>query len=345
MSSFPWAPAAVAFAFAVVATPLVLAAAQRFGLLDRPNERSSHTRVTPRGGGVGVALALADALLVSGTGGERGVAFLVGALAMALLGLCDDRFSLPALPRLVAQVLVAAGLVWALGGLSSLPLPPPLAVDLGALGAPLAVVWIVAVVNFYNFLDGIDGLAGLQGVVTAAGIALAAWEPFAAAFGAATAGACLAFLLFNWSPARLFLGDAGSLLLGYTFASLPLLAPPGVRSSSFLLVALSLFLFLADATWTRLSLIASRARWYAPHREHVYQRLVASGWSHARTASLIGAGSVLLTGAGLLAFHGSQPATAWNALGLATVLFLAELGTARWRENRAMRRGASIARG
>ncbi|HSF03850.1 MAG TPA: hypothetical protein VLA62_12615, partial [Solirubrobacterales bacterium] len=225
MSSFPWAPAAVAFALGVLATPLVGAAARRFELLDRPNERSSHTRVTPRGGGVAVALALAGALLVSGTGGGRGLAFLAGALAMALLGLCDDRFSLPALPRLLAQALVAAGLVWAIGGFSSLPLPPPLDLELGALGAPLAVLWIVAVVNFYNFLDGIDGLAGLQGVVTGAGIALAAWDPFAAAFGAATAGACLAFVLFNWSPARLFLGDAGSLLLGYTFASLPLLAP------------------------------------------------------------------------------------------------------------------------
>ncbi len=334
MSSFPWAPAAVAFGLGVVATPLVAAVARRFELLDRPNERSSHTRVTPRGGGVAVALALAGALLVSGTGGGRGVAFLAGALAMALLGLCDDRFSLPALPRLLAQVLVAAGVVWVLGGLPRLPLAPPLDVELGVLGAPLAALWIVAVVNFYNFLDGIDGLASLQGVVTGAGIALAAWDPFAAAFGAATAGACLAFLPFNWSPARLFLGDAGSLLLGYTFASLPLLAPSGLRSGSVLVVALSLFLFLADATWTRLALIARRARWYAPHREHVYQRVVASGWSHARTTSLIGAGSALLTGAGLLAFRRSEPAAAWSALGLATVVFLAELAIARRREAR-----------
>lgn len=334
MNAFPWSPAAVAFAIGVVATPLVRGAAQRFGVLDRPNERSSHTRITPRGGGVAVALSLAGALLVSGTGGWRGGAFLAGALAMALLGLCDDRFGLPALPRLVAQVLIAAGLVWAIGGLSSLPLPPPLDVELGPLGAPLAVLWIVAVVNFYNFLDGIDGLAGLQGVVTGAGIAIAAWDPFAAAFGASTAGACLAFLLFNWSPARLFLGDVGSLLLGYAFATLPLLAPAGVRSSAVLLVALSLFLFLADATWTRVGLIARRARWYAPHREHVYQRLVASGFSHARTASLIGLGSLSLTGAALLAFRRSEPAAGWSALGLATVLFLAELGIVRWREAR-----------
>ncbi len=334
MSPFPWMPALVAFAIGVAATPLARRAALRFGLLDRPNLRSSHTRVTPRGGGLAIALALAAALTVAGTGGARGAVFLAGALAMALLGLCDDRFDLPVLPRLVAQAVVAAGVVWGLGGLVTLPLPPPLDLSLGPLGAPLATLWILVVVNFYNFLDGIDGLAGLQGVVTGVGVALAAWDPFASSFGAATAGACLAFLLFNWSPARLFLGDAGSLLLGYTFAALSLLAPPRARGSSVFLMALSLWLFLADATWTRLHLMARERRWYAPHRQHVYQRLVASGWSHARTSLLVGAGSALLTGAALLAWRRFDAGAAWAVLALAAILFLAELFAARWREAR-----------
>lgn len=334
VSGFPWTPAAVAFAVGVVVTPLARRAALRFGLLDRPNERSSHTRVTPRGGGLAVASALAVALVVAGTGGEQGAVFLAGALAMALLGLWDDRFSLPVFPRLAAQAVVAALAAWALGGLDRLPLPPPFDFVLGPLGVSLAMLWIVAVVNFYNFLDGIDGLASLQGVVTGVGIALAGWDPFASAFGAATAGACLAFLLFNWSPARLFLGDAGSLLLGYTFAALPLLSPPRARGGAVFLMAMSLWLFLADATWTRLRMIAREPRWYAPHRSHVYQRLVASGFSHARTTSLIGAGSALITAAGLVAWRRPEPAAPWAALGLATALFLAELGLARWREAR-----------
>ncbi|HET7290916.1 MAG TPA: glycosyl transferase [Vicinamibacteria bacterium] len=335
MSAFPWAPAGIAFVVGVVATPLVLRAALRFGLLDRPNERSSHTRVTPRGGGVAVALACAAALLVAGTGGGRGAVFLAGALAMALLGLGDDRFDLPVLPRLAAQALVAGVVVWAIGGLESLPLPAPLDLRLGWLGGPLAVLWILAVVNFYNFLDGIDGLAGLQGVVTGVGIALAAWDPFAASLGAAAAGACLAFLTHNWSPARVFLGDAGSLLLGYTFAALPLLSPPRARGSSVFLMAMSLWLFLADATWTRLRMIAREPRWYGPHRNHVYQRLVASGWSHARTSLVIGAASALLTGAGLWAWSQPEPGAKWAVLALAATLFLAELVAARRREARA----------
>lgn len=335
VSPFPWLPALVAFVVGVVTTPLVLRVAPRLGLLDRPNERSSHDRVTPRGGGLAVGLALAGALSVAGSGGARGTVFLLGALAMALLGLCDDRFDLPMLPRLALQLGVAAGVVWALGGLVTLPLPPPWDLGLGWLGTPLAVLWILAVVNFYNFLDGIDGLAGLQGVVTGVGIAVAAWDPFAASFGAATAGACLAFLIFNWSPARLFLGDVGSLLLGYSFAVLPLLAPGRARGGPIFVMALSLWLFLADATWTRLQmLLAGEPRWYGPHRRHVYQRLVGSGWSHARTSSLIGAGSALLTGAGLLATRRPEPEAAWAALGLATSLFLAELVTARRREAR-----------
>ena len=109
--------------------------------------------------------------------------------------------------------------------------PPPLDLQLGPAGTVVAVVWILAVVNFYNFLDGIDGLAGLQGVITGAGIVLAGWDPLASVLATAVAAGCAGFLVFNWHPARIFLGDVGSGFLGYTFAALPLLAPPETRGT------------------------------------------------------------------------------------------------------------------
>ena len=173
MSSLALSPllvAVIACALTLALTPALRAVARRFGLLDRPNPRSSHVTAVPRGGGVGIALAALGALGFAGSGlGGRATPVLVGAVALAVVGLCDDRFSLPAGVRVAAQLVVALAVVLSLGGLERVPLPPPLDWPLGALGTPLAALWVVAVVNFFNFLDGIDGLATLQAVVTGLG--------------------------------------------------------------------------------------------------------------------------------------------------------------------------------
>ena len=306
--------------------------ALRWELVDHPNVRSSHRGTIARGGGVPLIAAAIASLLIVGSpvGGNPGAAVLLGGFVLAAVGLGDDRFSVSPLVRLAMHVAAASAVVWVTGGLERLPLPPPLDLRLGAWGVGLAVLWIVAVINFYNFLDGIDGLAGIQAVVTGAGIALAGWEPLAAALGAALAGAAAGFLVHNWSPARIFLGDVGSGVLGFSFAAAPLLAPPGARPNAVLFVAVSLFLFLADAAWTVSVRVARGDLWYQAHREHLYQRLVISGWSHARVATLIGAASLVLTATALAAWRTADPGLAWGSLVLATVCFGGELALT-WR--------------
>lgn len=320
---------ALSLAAALAGTPLSVRAARRWGLLDRPNTRSAHVRATPRGGGLVVLAAAALALVLAG--GARDLtraqtAVLAGAVVMGLIGLADDRLRLSVAPKLALQVAVSAAVVWTAGGaLARLPLPPPLDLPLGPFGAAVSAMWLVAVVNFYNFLDGIDGLAAVQGVVTGLGIALAGWDPQASAAGAALAGACLGFLFFNWSPARVFLGDAGSALLGFAFAALPLLAPPAARPPAVFFVALSLWLFLADAAWTIARRLALGQDVLAAHREHVYQRLVGRGFGHADVALGVGAGSALLTALALFAWRTSSVTLAWAAVAAGLVLFGLEL--------------------
>jgi Fuc2NAc and GlcNAc transferase len=245
-------------------------------------------------------------------------------VALAVVGLCDDRFSLPAGVRVAAQVLVAAAVVQALGGLEHFPFPPPLDWPLGALGVPLAVFWLVTVVNFFNFLDGIDGLAALQAAVTGCGVLIAAWDPALAVVAGALAGAAAGFLPFNWAPASVFLGDSGSYFLGFLLAALPLAAAEQGRSSAVLFVALSLWLFLADATWT----LARRAwrgeRVHEAHREHLYQQL-ARRWGHARVTLSIGMASAALTAVAVAAaVRGGGPAWTWAGLGAAAAFFAVE---------------------
>jgi Fuc2NAc and GlcNAc transferase len=318
---------ALSLAAVVAGTAAFLRRAPQWGLLDRPNARSSHARVTPRGGGLALLLAVALALGLGAPWagiGRAAVAAVAATVAVALAGLADDRWGLPAWPRFAVQGLAAAAVAWTAGGLARLPLPPPLDLPLGLFGFAVSVVWLVSVVNFYNFLDGIDGLAALQGAVTGLGVALAGWHPLASAAGVALCGACIGFLVFNWSPARVFLGDVGSGLLGFAFAALPFLAPPSDRPRALLFVALSLWLFLADALWTLFRRAARGERLAQPHREHVYQRLIGTGLGHAAVAAALGAGSVVTTALGLVALRAGGAWT-WAALAAAAGLFALEL--------------------
>jgi Fuc2NAc and GlcNAc transferase len=320
--------AGVAFLATLLATPVVRAAALRWGVLDHPGPRSSHEKVTPRGGGLAILVALGLCLALSTAGWlatRGGPAFLAGCAVVGAVGAWDDRFGLSPLTRLGFHLAAAGGFVWATGGLARLPLPPPLDLALGPLGNALAVLWVVAVINFYNFLDGIDGLAGLQAVVTGLGFALAGLDPLSALVGAALAGAAAGFLVYNWSPASIFMGDVGSGVLGYAFAALPFLAPDGTRPQAVLFAALSLWLFLADATFTLFRRAARGERLHEAHREHLYQRLVSSGWSHARVSAGMGLAAACLTAAALLALWSIRPAARWAAVLLAVAAFSTEL--------------------
>jgi len=251
-------------------------------LLDQPTARSSHTQPTPRGGGVVVVLIglLSSALAATQLGFTGLIAVPFIALPLALVGLLDDRHSLPARWRYGVQLLTAALLLAPIG--------------VPWLAWPLLLVAVTAVINFTNFMDGLDGLvAGCMAVaLSAAALQLAAPWPLWA-----LVGALLGFLIWNWSPARVFMGDVGSTFLGAVFASLVLQAPGWPEALGLLLVATPL---LADACLcVPRRLLAGQSIWQA-HRLHLFQRLHQAGWPHARVAGLYIVATALLAVALLL---------------------------------------------
>jgi UDP-N-acetylmuramyl pentapeptide phosphotransferase/UDP-N-acetylglucosamine-1-phosphate transferase len=291
-------------AAALVATWLIAKNATRLGLMDVPNERSSHRSATPRGGGLGIVAGVTAGILLLAAFGEgpgpQLEVLLAGAAAIAVLGAIDDVHPLRAAYRLVIQLLVATAVVVALGDVGRLPLPPPLDVSVGWLGGPLTVVWLVGATNFYNFMDGIDGLAAGQAVASCIGVALAAWSLGAVQFGLVLAASAVGFLVLNKPPARVFLGDAGSTSLGFAIAGLPLLAPSGQRPFALFAVALGLSLFLFDPVETLLRLARTGHRIGTAHRSHSYQLLASTvGRRGVVAGSLVGAGLVLAIGGGL----------------------------------------------
>lgn len=222
----------VSFFVALAVTRQLIFYAHKSGLLDTPNVRSSHTRPTPRGGGIGICAGVGAGVAAAGIAGAALPPWplLVLLAAVAALGYWDDRArGLAASLRMGLQILAAGAAVWILGPFEHFPLPAPFDVPAGLLAWPLSVVWIVGVLNLYNFLDGIDGFAGLQGVIAGLGLAaLPVTEPVRI-LGLAAAAACLGFLRWNWHPARIFMGDVGSTMLGFLYATAPLLLEPERR--------------------------------------------------------------------------------------------------------------------
>jgi len=238
--------------------------------LDRPNERSLHANPVPRSGGIAImAGTLAAFALVPAP-----AALTVPALGLALVSLLDDWRSLPVVLRLLAHTAAAAAFAWlALGDL-----PWWLQTILA-----ISVMWMT---NLYNFMDGSDGLAGGMTVWGFGFLGLAAWragDPTLALAGYCVAAAALAFLAFNFHPARIFMGDAGSIPLGFLAAALGLLGwRRGLWPLWYPVVVYAPFILDASVTLARRLLLGERI-WKA-HRGHYYQRLVQMGWGHRNTA-------------------------------------------------------------
>lgn len=292
-------------------------AAARLGFTDVPNQRSLHVRVTPRAGGIGfafivpAAIAVGDVLLGIPLTGPL-VAVLIAAPALALVSLIDDRSGLPALVRFIAQGAAACGVVASGAVLREIVIPGRPPIHLGAWGPIVAIAWIVFLTNIYNFMDGIDGLAASQAVIAAAAIAvMALWRDRSdvALAMALTGGGVAGFLALNWPPARIFMGDVGSTFLGFFFAAWAVLSSgDGASRLPFAAWAAVLSPFLFDAALTLVRRAIRGEPIHQAHRTHLYQRLVAGGWTHARTtilysalAAFAAALTLLYYGTGLMA--------------------------------------------
>lgn len=265
-------PAAVAGAGSALVLVALLASPLARRIVDTPNARSMHTRVTPRIGGLGLLAGVLVAVVVFRPVLPAGI--WLAAAGVFAVSLVDDVRDLPASLRLALQ-LIAAGIVVAT---LAAGLPAPVQALL-----VLALAWMV---NLFNFMDGLDGLAGGQaafGFGTYAVAAALAGDPDLSVTAAIVAGAAVGFLCLNFAPARVFLGDAGSTTLGLLAGALGLAGVQrGLWPPAFPVVAFLPFVF--DATATLADRLRRRQRVWVAHREHAYQRLGRSGVGHARTS-------------------------------------------------------------
>lgn len=323
-----------AFVAALLLTTFIREYALRHRILDIPNERSSHEAPTPRGGGLAIAVVMIVALIVLWLAGvvpaRLAAALTVGGAAIAALGWIDDKHGLAALPRGLVQLGAAIVAVVLLGGVPVIHIGE-FALRVGLAGSLLAVVLIVWFTNLYNFMDGIDGLAAGEAVSVGLIAALLLWNvsaPLAIVAGVMAASSA-GYLVWNWPPAKIFMGDSGSGLLGYSFAVLALASEnAGALPTLWWIVLLGAFTF--DATITLVRRVLQGKAIYQAHRDHAYQRLVRYGRTHRAVTSAVLALNIVLAALAWAGWRASTPV----ALAIVTFALILLAAPYLWVERR-----------
>jgi len=294
--------AAGAFLLNLLILPVVLRLAHRYKWYDRPDSRKIHTGLIPRIGGPGLFLSfvlssLLVALALPRLGGgpmlePRLAALFAGMALMHLVGLYDDFKSLRVLWKFMLQLAAAA--IIASGGflIRSVALPYLGVLHLGPAAYPLTVVWLVGIANAVNLIDGMDGLAGGIGAFAAAAmgaIALLQGSSRGAVLAFALLGALLAFLLFNFPPARIFMGDSGRLFLGLTLAALALAGgiPRSAAFGSLIVPVTLLTVPILDTATAILRRLRHRRSIISPDKQHIHHKLLAMGLSERQILTVI----------------------------------------------------------
>jgi UDP-N-acetylmuramyl pentapeptide phosphotransferase/UDP-N-acetylglucosamine-1-phosphate transferase len=282
-------------------TGLFVSKASPLRSIDHPNDRSLHTKPMPRSGGVailatvllGLGVAALGFAVIPPSGGvlpndfASASVWIVGSIVLvATVSFLDDRSGLPIGLRFGVQVIAATIVVWGVGlTLPSISLPAIKTIELGWFAAPVTVLFLLWMTNLYNFMDGMDGFAGGMTTLGFGFLAYFGWRaghPIMLLTATVVSMSALGFLFHNFPPARIFMGDVGSISLGFTSGTLMLV---GLRDGLFdLWVPIMIFSpFILDATATIFRRMWQRQRIWEAHRDHYYQRLVLSGWGHRRT--------------------------------------------------------------
>jgi UDP-N-acetylmuramyl pentapeptide phosphotransferase/UDP-N-acetylglucosamine-1-phosphate transferase len=306
----------------------VLLASQRWRIVDVPDERSAHSAPTPTMGGIGISVGIAAGLLTAPVPAQLRIALLL-ALAILLVAVVDDlRQPLSVARKLAIQL--AAAISWALWApQTQIQLTTDVALAPGLLTLLITVSWLLWLMNVFNFMDGIDGFTSCQTIAMSVGLALLL--PIGSPLESLpriVIAACLGFLLFNMPPARIFMGDVGSLSLGF-LAGVMVLSVAG-NGIPLWLAAMPLTVYFVDTSYTVVRRFQRGENVLRAHKEHLYQQLVHSGWSHLQ----VDAAAIVVTGlfaaAAVFDTHGCQ----WQGLACAaggTLLLAAGLW---WKECR-----------
>nr|WP_187290672.1 MraY family glycosyltransferase [Desulforamulus ruminis] len=294
-------PCLLALLISFVLTPTVRKLAFKIGAIDRPDCRKVHCKTMPRLGGLAVFLAFTGAVLFTQQLNNKLIGLLVGGLLIVLLGILDDTRGLPAKVKLVGQIAAAAAVIPF--GIQVEFITNPINGDLlhlGIWGIPVTIFWIISVTNAVNLIDGLDGLAGGTSFIAALTMAAIIWQQDGTGMevtllALVLAASILGFLRYNFFPAKIFLGDTGSMFLGYALGTLAVMGVTKTATAISVIVPMVILgLPLLDVLFAILRRYQSQRPIFQPDKEHLHHRLMALGLSHRQTVLAIYAVNLIL---------------------------------------------------
>ncbi|OZS78296.1 undecaprenyl-phosphate alpha-N-acetylglucosaminyl 1-phosphate transferase [Tetzosporium hominis] len=312
----------LAFVASIVFTPLVKRLAYRIGAVDRPNYRKVHARIMPRLGGLAIYLSFIVTYLIYRPDGDFDKALLIGATIIIITGVLDDMLEITAKAKMLGQ-LAAAVVIVVYGEIQIEFINLPFGGDLefGYFAIPLTIIWIVGITNAVNLIDGLDGLAaGVSTIalVTLSAMAILMGNPFVATVTAILAASTLGFLVFNFYPARIFMGDTGALFLGFMISVFALLGFKGVTMFALIIPVIMLGVPVSDTFFAIVRRLREKQPLSAADKSHLHHCLLNVGFTHRQTVLIIYAIAALF---GITALIFSQ-ATVWGALLLVAVMLV-----------------------
>lgn len=317
----------VAFIAAILLTPLVKRLAFRLGAVDAPNYRKVHARIMPRLGGLAIYCAFIIGFFflkfMTDFKSDYAYAILIAATIIVITGIIDDMREISAKAKMLGQ-LVAACIVVFGGGIQMnfINLPFDGILNFGWLAIPLTILWIVGVTNAVNLIDGLDGLAAGVSTIALATLAVMAMimgNGIVIAMASILAAATIGFLVFNFHPAKIFMGDTGALFLGFMISVLALLGFKNVTVISFIIPIIILGVPISDTFFAIVRRLRQKKKWSDPDKSHLHHRLLDLGFSHRQTVLLIYAIAAVF---GVVAIVFSM-AKVWGAILLIAVLLVA----------------------
>ncbi len=346
---------------AVVLTPVVVRFARRINAVDAPGVRKVHAREIPRLGGIAIVLAtMGITLPVFALNNDIGAAFrtirleiavfLATAFLIFLLGLLDDLWGLSPKAKFVGQFLAAAAVCGSGVAIDQIAVKGEV-YSFGWFAIPLTIFWIVGITNAVNLIDGLDGLAAGISLITCAvitAVAIYAHHPVMAVLMLALSGSLTGFLIFNFNPARIFLGDCGSLFLGFVLATSSVLTSHKATTVVALAVpVLALGVPIFDTLLSMVRRLLGRRSMFAPDREHIHHRLLDQGFNHRKVVLMlygVTAGASVLGLLMMFARDFGQVLLAFLAVGLLLFAFRASGVLSVSQSIRMLRRNQQLAR-
>jgi UDP-GlcNAc:undecaprenyl-phosphate/decaprenyl-phosphate GlcNAc-1-phosphate transferase len=316
----------ICFVASALVTPLVKKLALKIGATDQPSQRKVHQKVMPRLGGLAIYIGFIVGILILRPDNEYKIPILLGSIVIIITGFLDDLFELSAKVKLIGQLLAAGIVVFSGVQVEYINLPfGSHQLEFGFLSIPLTILWIVGITNAINLIDGLDGLAaGVSAIalITISWMAILKGDIYVTSIGIILIGSILGFLIYNFHPAKIFMGDTGALFLGYMISVLSLLGFKNVTALSFVIPVIILGVPISDTFFAIIRRIVKRQPLSAPDKSHLHHCLLRLGYSHRKTVLIIYGMSAMF---GIAAVIFSR-ATMWGSLlVIGTLLIVVEL--------------------